>query len=79
MHAELNCTTMYIRCEDGDSVYIIDTAKNQVYEIIEGEACLMGVDSDNFMRFNPYLESIEETKDAPKEIKEYRERHNASK
>ena len=70
---------MFIRCTDDDSIYVIDTSKNEVYEIIEGEACLMGVDSDNFMRFNPYLESIEETETAPAEIKEYRASHNASK
>ena len=70
---------MFIRCTDDDSIYVIDTSKNEVYEIIDGSACKMNTDADSFMRFNPYLESIEETEQAPVEIKEYRARHNASK
>lgn len=70
---------MFIRCTDDDSIYVIDTSKNVVYEIIDGSACKMNTDADSFMRFNPYLESIEETESAPEEIREYNERHNASK
>lgn len=69
---------MYIRCKDEDAIYIIDRSKNKVYEIIEGSACLMKVNADNFMRFNPYLESIEETDKAPTEIVEYRKLRKAS-
>lgn len=62
---------MYIRCKDEDSIYIIDRSENKVYEIIESSACLMNVNADNFMRFNPYLEPIEETDKTPIEIVEY--------
>lgn len=70
---------MYIRCKDEDSIYIIDRSENKVYEIIEGSVCLMRVNADNFMRFNPYLEPIEETDRAPIEIVEYEKFNNAPK
>lgn len=70
---------MYIRCKDGDAIYIIDRSENKVYEIIEGSACLMKVNADNFMRFNPYLELVEKTDNVPAEIVEYRKLRKVSK
>lgn len=70
---------MYIRCKDESAIYIIDISKNEVYEMIEGLACLMKVNADNFMRFNPYLELVEKIDNVPIEIVEYRKLRKASK
>lgn len=70
---------MYVKCKEGDEQFIVDTEKKEVYKLFEGDARLIDLSMDNFLRFRPYLKVIKETEQAPAEIKEYRERHNASK
>lgn len=60
---------MYIRCKEGDSRYIIDAIRKKVYEVIEDRTVLLKMDSDNFVRWHPYLEEIETTDTKPREIK----------
>lgn len=60
---------MYIRCQEGDTQYIVDTEGKKVYEVMGDNAVLLKTEADNFMRWHPYLEEIETTDRKPKEIK----------
>ena len=60
---------MYIRCKEGDSRYIIDAIRKKVYEVIEDRTMLLKMDSDNFVRWHPYLQKVEIINTKPKELK----------
>ena len=67
---------MYLRCKESENQYIIDTERNIVYQVYAGHAWVVkfnnhNFDSDNFIRWHPYLEEIETAKYKPKEIKNY--------
>lgn len=65
---------MYIRCKDAGEQYIIDSERKIVYQVYAGHAWVVkfnnhNFDSDNFIRWHPYLEEIKTTKYKPREIK----------
>ena len=65
---------MYIRCKETENQYIIDTEKKIVYHVNDGDVQIVkfnghNFDSDNFMRWHPYLEEIETTISIPHELK----------
>lgn len=67
---------MYIRCKDAGEQYIIDTERKIVYQVDGRIARVVkfndkNFDSDNFMRWHPYLEEIETTSSVPREIRKY--------
>lgn len=65
---------MFIRCKESENQYIIDTDKNIVYQVCAGHAWVMKMndnnfDSDNFIRWHPYLKEIKTTRYKPREIR----------
>lgn len=65
---------MFIRCKEAENQYIIDTERKIVYQVVEGHAWVVkfndhNFDSDNFIRWHPYLKEIKTTRSKPREIR----------
>ena len=65
---------MFIRCKESENQYIIDTDRKIVYQVFEGNAWVVkfndhNFDSDNFIRWHPYLKEIKTTRYKPREIR----------
>lgn len=67
---------MFVRCKESGDTFIVDTDKKKVYEVIDGEAEMLDTSLDNFLRFRPYLEVVEENSDVPEEIIAYEKKKN---